>query len=67
MVKTTISIQKSTKMKISEFKLPNETYDELLLRLYENACKRQLEFLNDRTNCVTLDEARDYFKSNYNC
>ena len=63
MVQTTIAIDVETKQKLSEFKLNGETYNDLLLRLYKSACKRQLEdFLMDDTNCVTIDESKKLLK-----
>ncbi len=57
MENTTISIEKSTREKLSEFKLPEETYNELLLRLYKSACERQLQdLLMDTTNCTPIDK-----------
>ena len=58
MVSTTIAIEKSTRDKLAEFKLADETFNDLLLRLYKSACERQLqELLMDTTNCVPIEKA----------
>lgn len=59
MTQTTIAVSQETKLKLQEFKLNGETFDELLLRLYKSANERLLQdFLMDSTDCLTLDEAR---------
>lgn len=55
---TTISISKLTRDRLNEFKLSGETFDDTLNRLYESACKRQLEdFLMDDKDCLSIDDA----------
>ncbi len=58
MVATTIQIDSSTRDKLAEFKMPGETFNDLLLRLYKSANERLLEdVLMDSTNCVSIDDA----------
>ena len=60
---TTISIEKSTRDKLNEFKMSGETFNDLLLRLYKSASERQLqEILMDNSNTVSIDEAIEWTK-----
>lgn len=61
---TTIQIDKETRDKLVEFKMPGETFNDLLLRLYKSANERQLQdFLMNDSNSVSIDEAIEWIKS----
>jgi len=63
---TTIAISPSTKNKLIEFKMPGETYDDLLLRFYKSASERQLQdLLMDSTDCISIDEALKIAKNKW--
>ena len=56
---TTIQISRETKSLISTFGNKEDTYDDIVKRLYDLAVKEQLrEFLLSSKNCISLDEAR---------
>lgn len=62
---TTIQIEKSTREKLVEFKMPGETFNDLILRLYKSANERQLQdILMDNTDSFTIDQAKEYIKKN---
>lgn len=56
---TTIQLSQDLKEKIASFGSKNETYEQILERLYDMAVKTQLrEFLMSDENTVTIEEAR---------
>ena len=56
---TTIQISQEMKEKIASFGSKNETYEQILGRVYNLAVKTQLrEFLMSSENTVSLEEAR---------
>jgi hypothetical protein len=56
---TTIQISKETKDLISTFGGKDDTYDDIVRRIYKLAVKEQVtEFLMSSENTITLDEAR---------
>lgn len=56
---TTIQISKETKNLIGSFGSKEETYEEIIRRIYNLAVKEQLrEFLLSSENTLTIDEAR---------
>jgi len=56
---TTIQLSKELKDKIASFGSKNETYEQILERVYNMAIKTQLrEFLMSSENTVTIEEAR---------
>jgi predicted CopG family antitoxin len=58
MVATTIQVDSEVKDQLTEFKMPGETYNDLLKRLYKSACERQLQdLLMDNSDCVSVEEA----------
>lgn len=60
---TTISISSNMRDKIREFGMKGESYEDILERWYESVCKRQLhDILFDDTDCLSLDEAREFIK-----
>jgi len=57
---STIQISKKTKGLISSFGTKEETYEDIIKRIYALAVKDQLrEFLMSSENCISLDEARE--------
>ncbi len=65
MTVTTIQVDKSTREKLAEFKMPGESFNDLLLRLYRSASERQLQdILMDNSDSFTLNEAREYVLKN---
>ena len=55
---TTIQVSKDVRDKISSFGSRDETFDEILRRIYNLAVKEQLrEFLMSSENCIPIDEA----------
>lgn len=55
---TTIAISKETREKILEFGNKNDTYDDIILRLYESAKSRLLnDILMSEEGTVTAKEA----------
>lgn len=56
---STIQISKDVKDKIKSFGSKDETYEEIIKKLYDIAVKQQLrEFLMGSEDTVTLEEAR---------
>ena len=56
---TTIQITKETKDLIGSFGKKEDTYEEIIKRIYSLAVKEQLrEFLMSSENALTLDQAR---------
>lgn len=56
---TTIQLTPATKKLISTFGSKDDTYEEILKRMYSLAVKEQLrEFLMSSENTMTLEEAR---------
>ena len=56
---TTIQISNETKNLIGTFGTKEDTYEDIIKRMYEMAVKEQLrEFLMSDENCISLDEAR---------
>ena len=56
---TTIQISNETKELISTFGSKEDTYDDIVRRIYNLAVKEQVtEFLMSSENCITLEEAR---------
>jgi predicted CopG family antitoxin len=56
---TTIQISKETKDLISTFGTKQDTYEDIIKRMYDLAVKEQLrEFLMSSEGTVTLEEAR---------
>lgn len=57
---TTIALRQDVKEKIMQFGNKGETYSDIILKLIENAKKRQLqELLMDEKDTVSIDEARE--------
>lgn len=56
-MQSTIQISKKTKALISSFGTKEETYEDIIKRIYALAVKNQLrEFLMSSENCISLDE-----------
>ena len=56
---STIQISKETKELISTFGSKEDTYEDIIKRMYKLAVKEQLsEFLMSSKNTITLSEAR---------
>lgn len=56
---STIQISKETKELISTFGSKEDTYEDIIKRMYKMAAKEQLrQFLMSSDNTITLDEAR---------
>lgn len=56
---TTIQISKETKNLIGSFGTKEDTYEDIIKRLYNLAVKEQLrEFLMPSDNTMTIEEAR---------
>ena len=56
---STIQISKSTKLLLNSFGTKEDTYEDIIKRVYKLAVKEQLrEFLMSSENTVTIDEAR---------
>ena len=56
---STIQLSKETKELISSFGRKEDTYEDIIKRLYRLASKEQLrEFLMSSENTVSVDEAR---------
>ena len=65
MAKTTIQIDVDTREKLNEFKFSGETFNDLLLRLYESACERQLQdLLLSSNDSEPVDDAIEWVKKN---
>jgi len=59
MTTTTIQVSRETKAAIGTFGSKEDTYDQILKRMYDLAVKEQLrEFLLSSENTITLAEAR---------
>lgn len=59
MTTTTIQINRETKQLISTFGTKEDTYDDIVKRMYDLAVKEQLrELLFSSKNTITLAEAR---------
>lgn len=57
---STIQLSAETKQLISTFGTKEDTYEEIIKRMYELAVKEQLrEFLMSSENCLSLAEARN--------
>ena len=55
---TTIQISNKTKSLISTFGTKEDTYDDIVRRVYNLAVKEQLrEFLLSSENCISIEEA----------
>ncbi|MEK6908678.1 MAG: hypothetical protein AABX23_01355 [Nanoarchaeota archaeon] len=56
---TTIQLSKEMKDKLSSFGTKNESYEEILKRIYSLAVKEQLrEFLLSSEGTISIEEAR---------
>ena len=56
---TTVQLSKSTKDLLSSFGTKEDTYEDIIKRMYKLAVKEQLrEFLMSSDNTMTLEEAR---------
>jgi hypothetical protein len=56
---TTVQLSKSTKELLSSFGTKEDTYDDIIKRIYRLAVKEQLrEFLMSSDNTISLEEAR---------
>ncbi len=61
---STIQISNETKALISSFGSKEDTYEEIIKRMYALAVKEQLrQFLLNSENTMTLQEAREYINS----
>lgn len=60
-MRSSIQLSTQTKELISSFGSSNETYEDIIKRLYALAVKQQLrELLLDGSDAVSIDEARRY-------
>ena len=58
MKNTTIQISDEMKKKIASLGLKNETYDQIIRRIYDAAIKTQFrELLFSKENTITIEEA----------
>lgn len=58
MVNSSIQISKDTKNLIASFGCKEDTYEEIIKKMYKMAVKEQLrEFLMSSDNCISIDEA----------
>lgn len=56
---STIQLSKHTKELVSSFGTKEDTYEDIIKRIYKIAVKEQLrEFLMSSKNTITLEEAR---------
>lgn len=56
---TTVQLSEETKQLIGTFGTKEDTYDQIIRRLYDLAVKEQLrEFLMSSENTISLEEAR---------
>ena len=56
---TTIQLDKSTKNLLNSFGTKEDTYEDIIKRMYKMAVKEQLrEFLMSSKDTITLEEAR---------
>lgn len=62
---TTISISEETRDKLKEFGLKGETYDDIINRLYESACREFLHnFLHeDKSEYTKLEDWKKELES----
>ncbi|NQV91408.1 hypothetical protein HQ489_02950 [Candidatus Woesearchaeota archaeon] len=57
---TTIQISSETKDLLNSFGTKEDTYEDILKRMYALAVKEQLrDFLLSSDNCISIKEARD--------
>lgn len=55
---STIQLSKETKSLIRTFGSKEDTYEDIIKKIYKMAVKRQLrEFLMSSKNCISIDEA----------
>ena len=65
-MKSTIQISKETKHLLSSFGTKEDTYEDIVKKLYAMAVKEQLrEFLMSSENTITLDEAKALHKKRW--
>ena len=63
---TTIQISNETKSLINSFGTKEDTYEDIIKRMYKLAVKEQLrEFLMSSDNCISIDEALKRAKKKY--
>ncbi len=63
---STIQISKETKQLISTFGTKEDSYEDIIKKLYSMAVKEQLrEFLMSSENTITLDEAKALHKKRW--
>lgn len=63
---STIQLSKETKELISSFGSRDETYEDIIKRLYKLAVKEQLrDFLYSTDDAVTLEQARQIINNAY--
>lgn len=63
---STIQISKETKALISSFGSKEETYEEIILRIYKLAVKEQLrDFLMSSKDTISIDEAIEMAKKEW--
>jgi hypothetical protein len=56
---STIQLSKETKKKISSFGIKSESYEDIILRLYNSAIERQLnDFLFNEEGFISIEEAK---------
>ena len=56
---TTVQLSKSTKDLLNSFGTKEDTYDDIIKRIYRLAVKEQIrEFLMSSDNTISLEEAR---------
>ncbi|MBT4539784.1 hypothetical protein HOI26_02705 [Candidatus Woesearchaeota archaeon] len=61
---TTIQISSETKNLLNSFGTKEDTYEEIIKRIYSLAVKEQLrEFLMSSKNTLSLSEARDFINN----
>ena len=57
---STIQLSNETKTLISTWGTKEDSYEDIIKRMYDLAVKEQLrEFLMSSENCISLDEARE--------
>ncbi|MBN2881293.1 hypothetical protein JXM83_04550 [Candidatus Woesearchaeota archaeon] len=58
-MQTTIQLRKEVKDKLRSFGTKDDTYEDIILRLYNIAVKEQFrEFITSSKDCISIDEAR---------
>jgi len=63
---STIQISKETKSLISTFGTREETYEDIIKKMYKMAVKEQLhEFLMSSENTITIEEAKKRYYEKY--